>query len=410
MPRSRRENAVQQVSLDEQNRLHKLMRRHEKRLKQYPNVRSVDIGYKFTDGRPSNQLAIRVHVTRKVPDSSLADAERLPHEIEGVPVDVIQSNPVPFADFRRTRQDPILGGVSIQNSRLAGAGTLGAIVFDRNSFDPMAITNWHVLVRDEGAAGDEIIQPDAGGDTGGGDPFLGRLMRWDKDLDAAVCTLDRPHMGPEVTSRQVSVAIDDLPQPPNGTELPRVGTKVIKSGVRTGVTRGIIDGVSGNDFSYVVDPDFPPPGGLIGDHGDSGSLVLDNGNYLAVGLLWGGTEDPDDIRAFAHSMPAICEKLNIFVLDSAIVGVPWIGGGCKVLGRTRPQAACYLRVVYPSGRVSSAKGLGPSQADAQGLVRWAWTVGTHTKRVVGVPMTAQVTLDGASEELTANLEGTTRTD
>lgn len=52
------------------------------------NVIGVGIGFKQVEGQKTNQVALVVLVTRKVPAASLARRDRLPLEIEGVPVDV----------------------------------------------------------------------------------------------------------------------------------------------------------------------------------------------------------------------------------------------------------------------------------------------------------------------------------
>ncbi len=392
---------MHEITHQEQDRLLKLMRRHKKRLMQYPNVRAVDIGFEFKSKRPSGRLAIRVHVNRKLPNSRLTDAERLPDEIDGIPVDVIESNPVLLDDFRNSRQDPILGGINIGNVKLDGPGTLGSIVFEKDTMRPLALTNWHVLVANPPVAMDPIIQPDPKPpDTEPPNSFLGRLLRWDEDLDAAVCSIGEQD---GTRGRSVSTAIVGLPKPAAGSGRPVVGLKVIKSGLRTGVTRGIIDGTDGVEFSIVSE--FPSQG-MLGGPGDSGSLWLDQQTFTAVGLLFKGVLTPE-VRVWAQSMTAVCEKLKIFVLDTTAISPAFIGGHCRVLARTRPLAPCNLRVIYPSGRVSNARGLGPAQADAQGLVRWIWAVGTSTRRKPGIPVKAFVTLDGVEHLVTTVLEGHT---
>jgi hypothetical protein len=63
---------------------------------------------------------------------------------------------------------------------------------------------------------------------------------------------------------------------------------------------------------------------------------------------------------------------------------------------TRPGAPCNLRINYPSGRISTAKGLGAKTADANGWVRWDWKVGTDTHRHDPAHGLAEFTLDGRS--------------
>jgi hypothetical protein len=389
---------VEEITQADQERLLKVMRRHRKRLKQFPNVRSVDIGYEFSDRRSTGRLAIRVHVNAKQPDAELKPSERLPEEIEGIPLDVIQSNPKLHAINRDARQVPVIGGVTLGNTRPdSPPGTLGAVVFDQRSLQPMALSNYHVLVVESPQGTDMIAQPQ----TSATADALGNLERWDKHLDCAVC---------RITSRPVSAELAELGAV-GGTQSPRVGMKVVKSGRTTGVTRGVIDGTDGEGFSVVPDPDFPAPGGEISDSGDSGSLWLESATLLAVGLHFAGEGDPDPAqeRAFAKWMTAVEDKLSVLLLgmDSAWMGSAHPGSSCTVLGRTRPEAPCHLDVVYPSGRKSRAQGLGDKTADTDGFVHWSWTVGSSTKRTLEGDNQVKgfVTLGGVRQLVASPLEG-----
>jgi len=64
-----------------------------------PNVVGVGIGFRQRSGELTDELAIIVSVTHKVPMEDLAPEDRIPSEIEGVPVDV-QVIGIPLA-FRR---------------------------------------------------------------------------------------------------------------------------------------------------------------------------------------------------------------------------------------------------------------------------------------------------------------------
>ncbi|MBI4539871.1 MAG: hypothetical protein HY704_10230 [Gemmatimonadetes bacterium] len=52
-----------------------------------PGVQGVDVGYKVVGGKKTNRIAIRVYVARK---RDVAEEERIPPEIEGIPTDVIE--------------------------------------------------------------------------------------------------------------------------------------------------------------------------------------------------------------------------------------------------------------------------------------------------------------------------------
>ena len=48
------------------------------RLRAYPNVTGVGVGYKIVQGRRTDTISIRVYVRRKLPPQELAPTEILP--------------------------------------------------------------------------------------------------------------------------------------------------------------------------------------------------------------------------------------------------------------------------------------------------------------------------------------------
>jgi hypothetical protein len=72
-------------------RLLEVRTRHEAELMRYPNVVGVGDGIRMRDGKPTGQAAIIVYVERKLPRKDLAERDLLPAEIEGVPVDVVET-------------------------------------------------------------------------------------------------------------------------------------------------------------------------------------------------------------------------------------------------------------------------------------------------------------------------------
>ncbi len=54
-------------------------------------VTAVDVGFRIKAGQLTDQLAIRVHVRRKLPDEALDQTERFPEHLGGFDVDVIEA-------------------------------------------------------------------------------------------------------------------------------------------------------------------------------------------------------------------------------------------------------------------------------------------------------------------------------
>jgi hypothetical protein len=68
--------------------------RHERELLRYPNVVGVATGTPTRGGQPAGGPALLVLVSRKVPASELGPDELLPRELEGVPVDVVETGAI----------------------------------------------------------------------------------------------------------------------------------------------------------------------------------------------------------------------------------------------------------------------------------------------------------------------------
>ena len=70
-------------------RVERVRRRHSGRLMRLANVVGVGVGLRRRGGQALNEVALVVLVSRKVAPEELAPGDRIPTEIEGVPVDVV---------------------------------------------------------------------------------------------------------------------------------------------------------------------------------------------------------------------------------------------------------------------------------------------------------------------------------
>jgi hypothetical protein len=282
------------------------------RLRTYPNVNGVGVGFKEVGGVRTDQVAIRVYVNRKLPRAQLADHELLPEEVEGIPVDVIEARfkvhggPDPTQEHLN-RHNPMMGGISIGNEVLGGSGTLGGSVFDNRTQQDLMLSNWHVLCGSLTCEiGEPIIQPGTGGDdTGTAADIVGRLHRFviADEVDAAVALLsghrflrrDLLNLGPFA-----------------GVADPVLGEEVRKSGRTTGVTAGVM-----TDVSAEVEVDYAQgtltfqnqiilENGDPSASGDSGSLWIDGSNRV-VGLNFAGSPG----LAAANPIAAVIDALDI---------------------------------------------------------------------------------------------------
>ncbi|MBF4510600.1 MAG: hypothetical protein ISP10_09020, partial [Aeromicrobium sp.] len=130
------------------------------------NVVATGIGYRWTGGEMTEDIAIVCSVTQKLPLSALGARDVVPREIDGVPTDVVATGPIRALGIHVERMRPAPGGVSVGHHRIT-AGTLGCVV--RRGDERLILSNNHVLADSNDAGlGDAILQP--GPIDGGSDP------------------------------------------------------------------------------------------------------------------------------------------------------------------------------------------------------------------------------------------------
>lgn len=275
-----------------------VLKRNKKQLMAKKGVYKVDVGYRWSQGKLTGEVALRVHVSAKKPLAELTEEEIVPREIEGFPVDVIESNLELQA--RTKRYNPLVGGCETGNVNINGVGTLGAIVFDGATGERLALSNHHVYVasRPQEALGEPVTQPG----TRSAQDVIGTIARSHRGLDCAVARLQ--------SSRPASTSIVDYPGGIKGVINAAIGMRVSKSGRTTGTTYGMIEGVSADEFTVI-----PVPGRWmeLSAGGDSGSVWLESSSHAAVGLHFAGeaSNDPRDERAWVKRIERVASQLKI---------------------------------------------------------------------------------------------------
>jgi len=329
---------------------------YRRRLLRIPGATAVDIGYKIVGGVFTDELAVRLHIERKLPDDptlvaayKLRGCDFIPKQglptdekksyfklkgYEDVSTDVIEADYKPMQGVERPRRmvlqepkssdeinqrrriEPLVGGVSISGSRTP-VGTLGALVWDNTDGSICILSNWHVLSGDLGTeAGAPCFQPGRF-DHGRSSDIVARLKRWsfDRFTDAALAGLtgSRPYCAGEILS---------MDRPISGVADPYLGMLVRKSGRSTGPTWGFVDGLyfsSAIEYSGGVVQAFEnqihiaplTPADPISDPGDSGSVWVSE-QYEAVGLHFAG-DLPNSAfgeYALANPMKLVMKALN----------------------------------------------------------------------------------------------------
>ncbi|MCP4967757.1 MAG: hypothetical protein GY926_21300 [bacterium] len=308
-----------------------------------PNVTFIDYGYRETGGELllDEPPCIRVHVVEKfvggAPAVEAATRQGLtrgyiPDDFEGIPVDRPQGSyqlkwrrrrrpqwpagrigsSTGSVSPRRSRVDPLRGGISVSDAFRPISGTLGSPVLDRATGQPMIISNWHVISGARGWPGMPILQPGRGDGGTWGDQ-VGTFARhaMASNLDAAVVELGA---GREAVNEPWGLS------PVTGAELAQLGMEVVKSGRTTGVTRGIVTGVEGSQRAYYAGIGFQtirkvmcitPGDPELSLPGDSGCLWIEEKTMRAVGLHFAGNRSGQPEEALAMDIGPVLDTLEV---------------------------------------------------------------------------------------------------
>lgn len=71
-------------------RVRRVKQAHERELLKKPNVVGIGVGFRYQRGQRTDILAVVVMVRHKFPSDELDPNARIPSEIDGVPVDVLE--------------------------------------------------------------------------------------------------------------------------------------------------------------------------------------------------------------------------------------------------------------------------------------------------------------------------------
>lgn len=267
-------------------------------------------------------------------------APNIPVKVNDVPITVFETGKLyslqhlispltiqAFAGSRTTKWRPAPGGVSI-GSLDCTAGTLGIVVRDITTKEPLILSNNHVLAQDygdmnKGVYGKPELQPGKY-DSGTINDQIGTLERWKRVeytgnvIDAA---LAKPDSASFVTDEVLDVGkvVGEV----DAAE----GMNVLKSGRTSGLnTSTIIDvnatvkvnGEGTVEFTDQIMTNF------MADGGDSGSSLLTNvnGQNFLVGLLHAGSPTVTIHCKFAN----VKKLLNVEAIGSGGVTPPSIPG------------------------------------------------------------------------------------
>jgi hypothetical protein len=175
---------------------------------------------------------------------------------------------------------PLRGGIAVMNANVRLLGTLGCIATS-DGLDRWVVSAYHVLGRPSGtplADGEPVFQPAVG--VAENPVAVTRRDRFDLALDAAAA-LVTPGVG--AVGEVLGLG------PVTGLADPTPGMRVVKSGIATGVTEGVVARVLGPRVEIEVPADFSFRYDLS-DVSDSGAVWLDSATGRAVALHVAGND------------------------------------------------------------------------------------------------------------------------
>jgi hypothetical protein len=335
-----------------------------------PNVHSVGIGGREKAGRPTGELVVKVFVSTKRPIADLAPSERVPATFEGLGTDVVECPPAvdaldPPDGARRgverdtKRHRPLRGGTYITAAKRKSYGTLGFHAWQDtpSGRKVFAITNYHVVFGSGGTEeiGRRVGQPDTEGSLSGccsGAFGTYRAGYYDQQIDTALIELDG---GTEYFADVEEIGVlKGTTHDITAAEAATGTYQVRKRGSRTLLTGGTVQAINVGDPSHQrnyrngirikPNPDSDDPTVFVrfGDHGDSGSAIVNSAGEV-VGLLFAGSPSPSE-QGWTTALP-IADLLGRFTSQNSIT--------LKVATNTGPQKTLVAAGVAPAANPSA---------------------------------------------------------
>jgi hypothetical protein len=317
------------------------------------------LGYKYTNGVRTDHPCIIVFVPKKIPESSLPQAQIVPKELEA-PVggdsvycrtDVVRggkadvpSDPPPLDAHNveivkelRGGARGLVGGVQIGAYDVSGrgyVGTAGCAVVEANGSVGL-LTNQHVA----GAPGRIIFHPEPGRDRIGitskvlevvtDERHYGGLIDETDALIRVDCGVVRLDKDAESAARPGLYELGELGEvmPIDTGTMDVIGAEVVSVGRTRGLQRGMVAAYAyewSDEERWSVYTDLliigDQQGGAFSDHGDSGKLIVTASGNRPLALLWGGWQErlragyEQENWTYAIDVAKVLEYLDVRVM------------------------------------------------------------------------------------------------
>lgn len=239
--------------------------RAQAELAQHPSVRSLELGWKVSQGRLQPELAVRVYVDRKLPLEEVPPDLRIPPRIAGLPTDVLTIRDEQFLGHDMIGGDKITR--IVWNEDGSGSGTLGYIATRVADSKPVMLSNQHVFRNDLGQTERirEVYQPDISCRALGSKcNYVGFVkdghiadFPWSPGgtnpqphfIDCAIAEIDNADFRRGVKGFPSIAGSQDITKMPTGPNTSLMAVK--KTGARTGPTEGVVVSVNSTGHQKV---------------------------------------------------------------------------------------------------------------------------------------------------------------
>jgi hypothetical protein len=280
-----------------------------------PGVVEVGLGVKEAAGGLTDDLAFRVYVEEKLPDTDVPPERKIPPTIRGFKTDVIKvrhtAKIIGFDDENDEKNySTKVGGISISVD--GGApGTLGCfarLTYDSSVSNVVLLTCEHVI----GSAPDQGVgQPSYSDSWCCVCNEIAKTENADGLLDCAIARL-KPDVVFAPKIRRIKNADGSTEESGfiKGSAEAVPSEEVWKVGAKTGLTRGTISQPTGSRIE--IHPIWPFA--VFADHGDSGSVVVSKLTGNVVALLNEIDKANTGLLGFAVPIGPILTKLGIKII------------------------------------------------------------------------------------------------
>jgi hypothetical protein len=302
------------------------------------NVVGVAVGEKITENARTSIASVVLFVRRKYRVEEIPFANRLPSDLDGIPVDVIETgefvalgcDSVTAIDPKHMKR-PAVPGYSIGGVRgHGGTGTFGALV-TQGGGSLFILSNHHVLADPDSVALDgDVFQPGKDDRNDKVDTRIGKVAKIVPLLPPPGVNVVDAAIAGVLASTDVGKEILGIGAP-TGTRAAVFGDLVRKFGRSTRCRIGRVDQTPSAHVAVTIPhanlTEFlfrdqivirtEDPTGSFSAKGDSGSLILDADTTDAVGLLFAGNVHPANpgpiqgVYSLANRIDVVLRELGV---------------------------------------------------------------------------------------------------